>query len=54
MTQTLPRLNDNKLNSRYLALPNCVNSLKAPALQVSASSINPNKSVSNILTCINM
>ena len=58
MTQNLLKLNDNKTNMIYLALPHCVKSLKTPALQMGASSITPNVSVKNLGVifdqCINM
>jgi len=44
----LLRLNDNKRNIIYLASPHCVKSLKTPALQMGASSITPNGSVTNL------
>jgi len=48
MTQNLLKLNDNKTNILYLASPNCVKSLKTPALQMGASSITPNGSIKNL------
>ena len=58
MTQNLLQLNDNKTNILYLASPHCFKSLKTPALQMGASSITPNGSVTNLGVifdqCINM
>ena len=48
MTQNLLKLNDNKTNILYLASPHCVKSLKTPALQMGASSIIPNGSITLI------
>ena len=48
MTQNLLKLNDNKTNIIYLASPHCVKSLKTPSLQMGASSITPNGSVTNL------
>ena len=46
--QNLLRLNDNKMSIIYLASTLCVKSLKAPALQMGASSITLNGSVTYI------
>ena len=58
MTQNLLKLNDNKTNIIYLASPHCAKSLKTPALQMGASSINLKGSVKNLGVifdkCINM
>ena len=48
MTQNLLKPNDNKTNILYLTSPHCVKSLKTTALQMGASSITPNGSVSNL------
>jgi len=45
LTQNVIRLNDNKTNIIYLALPHCIKTLKAPALHIGGSSISPNGSV---------
>ena len=58
MTKNLLKLNENKTYILYLASPHCVKSLKTPALQMGASSITPNRSVTNLGVifnqCINM
>ena len=48
---------DYQTNIIYLVSPDCVKSLKTPALQMGVSSITPNVSVKilgvNVLTCMN-
>ena len=56
MTQHLLMLNDDKTTIIYMASPHCVKSLKTSALQMGASSITPNGSVTGVIfdQCINI